>query len=137
VLTDDDRLDDRRSQHMRNMCTSFRCLVVVISVFGCSSNNNSKTVDAAPVVDAFYSMCGEPGDVGDPDGVGKFCQSGSDCLSSAPLCSVIGSKTTFFCTHLCTFGSAGTCDADDTCTCEGSNNAPPCACTPTKCLGSD
>ena len=110
------------------MCTS------LLFVFVACSSNNNKPADAS--VDAFFSMCGQPGDTGDPDGVGKFCESGSDCLSTAPLCSNLGSKTTFFCTKFCTFGSADTCDADTTCVCEGSNNAPPCACTPTKCLGS-
>jgi hypothetical protein len=113
---------------MRNMCTA-----LLVAFVACSSNSN-KSVDAKSTVDAFYSMCGEPGDQGDPDGVGMFCTSAATCPSTAPLCSVLGSTTTFFCTHLCTFGSAGTCDADATCTCEGSNNAPPCACTPTHCL---
>jgi len=112
---------------MRNMC------ITILFAAACSSNN-SKPIDAG--ADAFFSMCGEPGDMGDPDGVGKFCTDASQCPSTASLCSTLGSKTTFFCTHFCTFGSAGACNADDTCVCQGANNTAPCACTPTKCLGS-
>jgi hypothetical protein len=135
VLTDDDQVDDRRSQHMRNMCTSLRCLAVVISFVACSSNN-SKPVDAASTVDSFYSQCGEPGDTGNSEGVGKFCTSGSDCPTTAPLCSIIGSKTTFFCTFICQAGSDA-CGSDATCTCQGSGSSGPCGCTPNSCLGSD
>jgi|HubBroStandDraft_6_1064221.scaffolds.fasta_scaffold91616_2 hypothetical protein len=116
---------------MRNMCTT-----ILVSVIAACGSGSGKSVDAN-TADAFFSQCGEPGDQGDPDGVGKFCTAGSNCLATAPLCSVLGSKTTFFCTKLCTFGSADTCDADATCVCDGSNDQPPCACTPTKCLGSD
>jgi hypothetical protein len=114
---------------MRNMCISI--LVGIVAACG-SSSSSSKPADAS--ADAFFSICGEPGDQGDPDGVGKFCTSANDCPSTAALCSQLGDKTAFFCTKFCTFGSAGTCDADATCECQGSNNQPPCACTPTHCL---
>jgi hypothetical protein len=97
----------------------------------CSSSNSGKA-DAA--VDAFSSTCGHPGDMGNDQGVGKFCQSQSDCSGTpnASLCSVIGDATTHFCTHICTSGgSADQCGSDAMCTCNSSNQ---CGCTPNACL---
>src|SRR5512140_3507707 len=82
-------------------------------------------------VDAFYTTCGHPGDVGNELGVGKFCELLSDCTeTSAPLCSNLGDVTTFFCTKTC-HADAGVdeCGANASCQCDGTR----CGCTPLAC----
>ena len=117
----------------------YRILLVVAAVaaactFACSSSKSTAKPDAKATVDAFYSTCGQPGDPGNDVGVGKFCQSLSDCLGngSATLCSILGDNTTFFCTFTCSStGSAGQCGSNAMCTCNSSNQ---CGCTPNSCL---
>lgn len=84
-------------------------------------------------VDAFQSTCGKPGDTGNELGVGKFCNSLSDCSStpSAGLCSVIGDPMTHFCTKTCQNGGpADQCGTNATCECQGNQ----CGCTPNSCI---
>ena len=119
---------------MRNMCRFALVIAVLASGWWACGSSGRKPADAG--VDAFFSICGNPGDPGNADGVGKFCTSGSDCGGGAPLCTVINpnqkTSPTFFCTKICTAGSAGDCGSDATCECQGE-----CACTPNQCLGSD
>jgi hypothetical protein len=117
----------------RNMSVPFR-LVLIVAIAGACSSNKAKpdaAIDAS--VDAFMSTCGEPGDVGNDVGVGKFCNSLSDCSgTSAPLCSSFGDPTTHFCTKTCSAtGSADQCGTNATCECNSGNE---CGCTPNSCL---
>jgi hypothetical protein len=103
--------------------------IASLVVVGCHN-----PVPPAPTVDAFYSQCGHPGDTGNELGIGKFCQSLDDCSStpSAPLCSILGSSTTFFCTTTCSMtGSASQCGTATQCVCNSGNQ---CGCTPSVCL---
>lgn len=107
--------------------------LAVLAIAACGSSSTSHP-DAKSNVDAFYSVCGQPGDVGNDKGVGKFCQVLSDCQNnmSATLCSILGDTTTHFCTTTCSStGSADQCGTNATCTCNASNQ---CGCTPNTCL---
>lgn len=87
-----------------------------------------------PAVDAFTSSCGNPGDLGNDLGIGKFCGTISDCstTTAAPLCSSLGDPTTHFCTKTCqSSGSATQCGTGAQCECNAGNQ---CGCTPTSCL---
>jgi hypothetical protein len=113
---------------MRNAAIAIACCLGF--VFGCGGGGSDKP-DAA--VDALFSKCGMPGDMGNEMGIGKFCASLGDCTSqTAPLCSVLGDKDTHFCTKTCTNGGPATqCGTGAQCTCNGSNQ---CGCTPSSCL---
>ena len=107
-------------------------VAAVTLAFACGGNSTAKKPDAA--VDAFSSTCGNPGDVGNDMGVGKFCARLSDCTGNgnSTLCSSLGDPTTHFCTHTCTgSGSAGQCGSAATCECNTSNQ---CGCTPNSCI---
>jgi hypothetical protein len=111
------------------MRLAFIFVAAVAVAAACSSSGGGNK----PPVDAFQSTCGQPGDMGNELGVGKFCQSLSDCSGSAGLCSSIGDPTTHFCTFVCQqTGSAGQCGTNATCECQGNQ----CGCTPNSCLGS-
>jgi hypothetical protein len=95
---------------------------------GCGDSGSS-----AP--DAFFSICGQPGDPGNEIGVGQYCEAIGDCITTqnAPLCSRAGDSTTFFCTNTCNVESdAGpsSCGTGATCTCGNGG----CGCTPDVCL---
>lgn len=111
---------------MRNTLATF-----VVMLAACGGGGGSAKPDAAP--DAFDSICGRPGDMGNELGIGKFCASLSDCSStqSAKLCSTIGDPQTHFCTKTCAMGSTDQCGTATTCTCNASNQ---CGCTPNSCL---
>lgn len=99
----------------------------LLAAAGCGSSNSKSP-------DAFSSTCGQPGDMGNELGVGKFCNSLSDCSTtpSAGLCSILGDPTTHFCTKTCTNGGpADQCGTNATCECNASNQ---CGCTPNSCL---
>jgi len=105
---------------------------------GCTSKAGPVSVDAQNTVDgkaadAPASDCGNPGDVGNELGIGKYCASLTDCLGSttASLCSSLGDPNTHFCTKRCTQGSTTECGTGAACTCDGSNR---CGCTPMSCL---
>ena len=106
-------------------------LLILAMVASCGGDDSSQPMDAA--VDAYYSICGHPGDPGNELGIGKFCASLSDCngTTSAPLCSSLGDKDTHFCTKTCPMGSTDACGTGAECTCNGSNQ---CGCTPSVCL---
>jgi hypothetical protein len=109
-------------------------LVLCVS---CGGDDSTGAPDAAATADAGApdgsSTCGNPGDVGNEMGVGKYCASLGDCSgTSAPLCSSIGDPTTHFCTHTCANEDAGTaaCGTGATCVCGGGG----CGCTPLTCM---
>ena len=104
-------------------------LLVLVLVACGGDDSASSHHDAA--VDAFFSNCGHPGDVGNEVGIGKFCEILSDCSGTAPLCSSIGDDTTHFCTRTCPMGNDTVCGTEAKCTCNSSNQ---CGCTPTVCL---
>jgi hypothetical protein len=108
-------------------------LVAILAIAACGSSSTSHP-DAKSNVDAFFSACGQPGDVGNDKGIGKFCKVLSDCQGnmSATLCSILGDSTTHFCTTTCSStGSADQCGMNAMCTCNSSNQ---CGCTPNACL---
>lgn len=109
-------------------------LVGALFVASCGGAKDASPRPDATDVDAYFSDCGHPGDLGNEMGVGKFCASLSDCSSSpsAPLCSSLGDNNTHFCTHTCTATSPATaCGTGAQCTCNASNQ---CGCTPSVCL---
>ena len=89
------------------------------------------TIDAAPP-DAFPSICGLPGDVGNELGVGFFCNTSADCSGtpSARFCATLGDPLAHFCTTTCSVGNPTACGTGATCVCDG----PLCGCTPDVCL---
>jgi hypothetical protein len=107
------------------------CGCVVAMLVACGGGGGTAKPDAMP--DAFTSTCGNPGDVGNELGIGKFCASLSDCSNtvSAKLCSTIGDSTTHFCTKTCAMGSTDQCGTATMCVCNSSNQ---CGCTPNACL---
>jgi hypothetical protein len=108
-------------------------VLALLAAWACGGNSSTpKKPDAA--IDAFSSTCGQPGDMGNELGIGKFCNNLQDCQGtpSAQLCSIVGESTTHFCTKTCTStGSAGQCGTNAMCECNSSNQ---CGCTPTACL---
>lgn len=105
-------------------------------LFLCACGGDDAPPDAAaPTPDAFFSICGFPGDQGNEMGVGKFCESLADCADTvdAPLCSDLGDPTSHFCTNTCSpDADAGppSCGTGADCVCgEGG-----CGCTPVACL---
>jgi hypothetical protein len=117
---------------MRVHLKIFAIAIAVVMAYACGSSSTPKKPDAA--VDAFQSTCGQPGDVGNELGIGKFCASLSDCSGNmtATLCSSLGDPTTHFCTKTCTSGgSAGQCGTVTMCQCDSSNR---CGCTPNSCI---
>lgn len=106
-------------------------LAFVIALAACGGDDG----DDDPAVDAFVSACGQPGDLGNELGVGKFCATLGDCgdTTDAPLCSSLGDPSTHFCTKTCTAptpGSPNECGTDAECTCSGGN----CGCVVSACL---
>lgn len=99
-------------------------------------SSGTKTPDAS--ADAFFSICGNPGDMGNEKGIGKFCLGQSDCADTvgAPLCANLGDPNAHFCTTTCPASEMGssspTCGTGISCTC---NSSSQCGCTPNSCLG--
>jgi hypothetical protein len=74
--------------------------------------------------------CGQPGDVGNEKGVGKYCGGGASCPAGAPFCSSLGDPKTNFCTNLCSGATdTTTCGTNATCQCMGGQ----CGCFPNSC----
>lgn len=101
---------------------------IVLLIAACGGGSD------APAVDALVSVCGHPGDIGNDVGVGKFCNTISDCNGNqhALLCSSLGDSTTHFCTQTCQMGSTDMCGADAMCVCQSGGST--CGCTPNVCL---
>ncbi|HZS37908.1 MAG TPA: hypothetical protein VFF06_13820 [Polyangia bacterium] len=72
--------------------------------------------------------CGQPGDVGNNLGVGKYCNGFGDCTGMANLCANLGDPQLHFCTMICQQG--GNCGTGATCQCQGGQ----CGCFPDSCL---
>lgn len=85
--------------------------------------------------DYLDSGCGHPGDLGNAQGVGKFCTTSADCscTSGANICATLGGAGHNFCTTLCTPTDGGDsgCGDNATCACQGAGQ---CGCTPNVCL---
>jgi hypothetical protein len=77
--------------------------------------------------------CGQPGDVGNNLGVGKYCADFGGCANngSASLCASLGDPNLHFCTFLCTKGTTN-CGTGASCQCNPQNPAQ-CACFPDSC----
>ena len=115
--------------------------VVLGFALACSSSSSSSsssggTTDGgskdAAAEAAFKSDCGHPGDKGNELGVGKFCQTLSDCSANkkATLCTTISDNKNFFCTASCTDGGpADQCGTASSCQCQGAQ----CGCFPDAC----
>jgi hypothetical protein len=78
------------------------------------------------------SICGNPGDMGNSMGVGKYCNAASDCMGlAASLCSTLGNKMTHFCTEFCkTDGGATQCGDMASCITQGNFTV----CVPDSCI---
>ena len=114
---------------------SIRIIVIIAIAAAVAVACGSKAAHPDATVDALDSFCGHPGDTGNELGVGKFCNTSTDCTSapSAHLCATIGNPQAHFCTLTCTMGgSASQCGTNTMCICQGGA----CGCTPTSCLGS-
>lgn len=137
------------------MLNLLRNATVLASLFAltaaCSSSSSSSSSsggasdsgakDSGGTIDAGASTCGNPGDTGNAIGIGKYCNTVSECsgTSDAHICSILGDQTTHFCTKVCTApDDAGTdggatenpCGDGATCTCDPRG----CGCTPNACL---
>lgn len=128
--------DGTRAIGMGNQIRLISFILAAAVAYACGSSSTAKKPDAK--VDAFSSTCGQPGDLGNELGVGKFCNDLADCMStpSARLCSIIGDPTTHVCTKTCAgSGSAGSgmCGTAASCTCDTSS-PPQCGCVPNSCL---
>jgi hypothetical protein len=127
---------------------------IPLGLAACGSSGGGTTVDMstpadlakvkAPDMTVLISQCGQPGDVGNSIGVGKFCTKQSDCNTGnlkTNLCSAIGNSggagDTYFCTvfpcHL--DGGVAECGENATCECGSGGGMTGCACTPNSCLG--
>jgi hypothetical protein len=86
-----------------------------------------------PDFDALLGMCAAPGDPGNSVGVGRFCQSASDC-AAFPNTMCLGQvlKGADFCTLLCTSPQDTSCRENAVCLCDPSAVGN-CACIPAKC----
>lgn len=109
---------------------SIACMVIA-ALAACDGGGGSSP--AAVAADAIESSCGQPGDVGNELGIGRFCTSLGDCPDpSAPLCSILGDRNTHFCTKVCqASGPADQCGTGARCAC---NPGGQCGCTPSVCL---
>jgi hypothetical protein len=113
-------------------------LVGVLAAVGCGGSKASVDAPPSSTIDAFFSLCGHPGDKGNEYGVGQFCQTLDDCGSNsmATICSNLGndpsdpSQNSFFCTFECTQTSpAGFCGSGAACQCASAG----CGCAPITC----
>jgi hypothetical protein len=77
------------------------------------------------------SCCSTPGNPGNELGVGKFCNSSTDCSGNkASICSSTFAPNLNFCTTSCTMGNDAQCGTGATCQCAGMQ----CACVPGECI---
>src|SRR5262245_37850522 len=110
--------------------TAIILLAICAACFAACHKTAAKQPDAAP--DAFTTLCGHPGDMGNELGIGKFCAQVSDCFGTptATVCAILGNPDAHFCTKSCSMtGSAGQCGTMASCQCQGQ-----CGCFPDACL---
>jgi hypothetical protein len=103
--------------------------IALVLVSGCDGGASPGPPDLY-----FASLCGRPGDPGNPLGVGRFCSEQSDCRNNgqAGLCTAVADPQRFFCTMTCLGdGGADACGEGAACACSGIG----CACVPKPCLG--
>lgn len=112
---------------------------------GCSSSSSGEatgggsgdggSLEACIPID---SACGEPCDPGNSLGIGKFCNTISDCHGSAipTVCATLGDPHEHFCTALCSppdasddSGFPKDCGEGASCQCQGQ-----CGCFPNACF---
>ncbi len=118
-------------------------VLLCATLVACGGDDDAATADAAaidatppdaPPPDAPESFCGQPGDPGNEIGVGKFCNTISDCSGNgmATICATLGDPDAHFCTRTCQNEDAGVavCGTGATCVCAGAG----CGCTPNSCL---
>ncbi len=119
-------------------------VALLVSSAACSSSSSSSSSSSGGTKDSgvkdtgvdavSLSECGHPGDKGNELGVGKFCQTLSDCLGNtkATLCTTIGDNVNFYCLMSCTEGGpADQCGTAASCACQGGQ----CGCHPDACGG--
>lgn len=103
---------------------------------GTTSNSDGGTTNPGAWDGAVpASSCGQRGDTGNDQGVGRFCTpTGNECMVPSPFClaALAPSEGQFFCTHLCT--------SDNQCgtgaSCQGDSRGR--VCFPNRCIaGSD
>lgn len=109
--------------------------ILMFALVSCGGDDDpAPTIDATPPTpDARPSLCGEPGDVGNELGVGKYCDTSAECsdTADAPFCATLGNPDAHFCTNLCDQnGPPDQCGTGASCQCDGGN----CGCTPDSCL---
>jgi hypothetical protein len=108
-------------------------LAVVVIATACGSNK-AKSADAACTGG---SSCGQPCDVGNNLGVGRYCtKGGGECNKNDNgfiFCTIDEDPTApaAFCTGVC--GSDGDCGSDAYC--DGSGSTGPHGCVPASCGG--
>ena len=116
----------------------------LLAACGSSTNNqdNSFVMDLSGPDLALLSRCGHPGDTGNSQGVGLFCQQFSDCSGnlSAKFCSAIINSPTpspndsYFCTLSCSpTDPPSVCGENAYCPCMGGQ----CGCAPNRCRNYD
>jgi hypothetical protein len=100
-----------------------------------SSSDRAQTSSGGPPArsNGGGSICGKPGDTGNPKGIGKYCNGLFDCIGNgeASLCATLGNADAHFCTKPCERGDDAACGDDVKCAC---NAGGLCGCTPTSCL---
>jgi hypothetical protein len=98
---------------------------------GGSGGGGQSVADMTMVPDASGTKfcCGKPGDTGNEQGVGKYCNSSAECLGlQALFCATLGNPDSHFCTHPCQMGD--NCGTGATCHCDGGS----CGCVPDSCV---
>ena len=124
------------------MRTPLTLFFVGILLAGCGDDPPAGIQDLAMTRDqamaggdqAYFSLCGHEGDLGNSLGVGKFCRTISDCAGkTASICSTIQpQRMTYFCTMACTktedCGEGASCVLDPGL---GASGCVPSSCIPT------
>jgi hypothetical protein len=87
--------------------------------------------DVAPLDTGLMTACGKPGDMGNSQGVGKYCNGFADCAGNgqAILCATLGDPNAHFCTFACMSAASTACGAGASCQCLGGQ----CGCVPDTC----
>jgi hypothetical protein len=112
-------------------------ILLCLAAMSCGNNGDAKdgsTADLAVALDlAPTPGCGHPGDTGNDKGVGKYCQSSSDCAAPAAFCTADVSKG-----HICTIINCDpTKDPVSECGDEGAMcrcSMLGCGCVPGRCV---
>lgn len=81
------------------------------------------------------SCCGNPGNPGNEQGVGKFCMTSGDCAGQmANICATVADPTFTFCIKVCSpNGGNAQCGSGAQCQCGMGGGMMGCACIPGEC----